>query len=523
MKMKSVAEIAEGLHKGREKMMEKLNLPDKFAQGTATAMIQKYDTMLDNLALEQDMIRESKQGISGKTPMQMGKYGGMFKKYQLGGGDDELNINYDTPSSSGFMGFDPKPMDFVGQLRSLIYPNQRAKAYPNEIGIGGKPNSESWWLNRPWKNKDKYMWPELKTQESNPGSSNLGSMNDFESIRNWTNETFGQKPVEIGSSYKGTELGKVPNEEIAIPPAQTVLPIEKSYAFPADSVSLETFLNRKPRLNLSEKSIPNSSLDNDISFGRYNSETNKIDFNRRDVKAYNKRLSPEEQDMRISTKELKADENFNFESRLPETMEKISSSLLPLADNIVNYALTRKAAKDPLPTPTYRKYAAMNPTVDVEAQRKDVNENQQSMNRSIDRSVSGPAALAAKMAARSQSVGALNSIEQEKRMQERATQNQNRQGYQDVANANAGLLDNYRNMQYAKRQEIRGTDSENVTNAVSDLLQMKQDDVARELDMDKMMMIMQAYDKRIISRNAFDLLSPEMQKRLTELGIKVEG
>ena len=165
----------------------------------------------------------------------------------------------------------------------------------------------------------------------------------------------------------------------------------------------------------------------------------------------------------------------------------------------------------------------MNPTVDVEAQRKDVNESQQSMNRSIDRSVSGPAALAAKMAARSQSVGALNSIEQEKRMQERATQNQNRQGYQDVANANAGLLDNYRNMQYAKRQEIRGTDSENVTNAVADLLQMRQDDVARELDMDKMTMIMQAYDKRIISRNVFDLLSPEMQKRLTELGIKVEG
>lgn len=483
MKMKSVAEIAEGLHKGREKMMEKLNLPDKFAQGTATAMIQKYDTMLDNLALEQDMIRESKEGISGKTPMQMGKYGGMFKKYQLGGG---LNALPFWGNTSG---------NLVGDAVSGVHPSfsiaNMARKMPWDRFFGNQGNN-------------------LNPESGSSNQSNPGSMNDFESIRNWTNETFGQPPfiprgqdmtysvdptgnfpIKIGSSYKGGKLNQ--------PFSGTTSP-----TYPEMQKNLVT------GQNIGDSGIGGFSGPEEYPQEIATRSANPISGGTKNpIDTATEKTIP-------GTPQAKTGQGFDIASG-------IAGSVLPLVDNIVNYALTRKAAKDPLPTPTYRKYAAMNPTVDVEAQRKDVNESQQSMNRSIDRSVSGPAALAAKMAARSQSVGALNSIEQEKRMQERATQNQNRQGYQDVANANAGLLDNYRNMQYAKRQEIRGTDSENVTNAVADLLQMRQDDVARELDMDKMTMIMQAYDKRIISRNVFDLLSPEMQKRLTELGIKVEG
>ncbi len=500
MKKKSFANIAEGLHKGRAKYMKMLDSDDRYAKGSGMAMVDRYDSLLDELVMEQETMRESKGGIEGKMPTEMFGNGGMMK-YQGGGPLDILPF---WGKNTGSHVFNTLRTSFP-LLNAVSTPYQilRTELFKGNEESGSFNDFEGDGGTMPFisnEQKDNITVPFLYDE----GQTALPQLPSFSGLSKLTDmaEGFGKViPAFLLPRMGGSKGTFNPfNDDRTMPFVSPTMGGSKDSASQQASVAPS---NRTSTPFESFAPIPKS-----VSGGTPRLE-NAIpdDLPFKDVPEY-----PEKQKRDLSGMAGGLD-----------AVSSVLGTITPFIENIFNYAQNRKAQKDKLPTPIYNTYAARNPNIDVGSQVENVLSSESRFNQSIDRSMSGPAAVAAKMAGRASSMQNIGGIREQERNYERSIMDDNAMGFNDVRNQNAGLHYDWLMNEFARRNAIRSNDSQNIANASAKMMQIRQDNMLRDLDLQKMDIIMRAFDDGIISRNLFDMLSKDQQRALTARGVKIQG
>lgn len=400
----SAAEIAKSLHKGRERYSKMLdeNL-DRFAQGTAKAMLDTYDAALERLEMEQTEERMARGGYAGMQP----------QEFQGGGYvADPFDFTAGVRAPAGLIS---RPLDLQQRLDAITNPVEWSKLQP-----------------------DYSTPPPAEADVPDPG---------------WIT---GAKPAITAFSAIQSRSPSINGFGVSMPAMKTV----------PDAPETKKGLNKLKNF-----------LVNGISEGA---------------------------------------------KKTGATIGTVASLAMPLVDNITGYFSNKRARAMKLPRPTPRMYAPLDDRVETGAEVRAIRDSEGRVMRSLDRTTQGPAATAAKLATRAESMRQEGAVAQRARAEQRAIRNQNRQGFSDIGNLNADLIDAYRNNVYTKEMGHITLDQQNMVNAVSDILQMQQDKVAAELDISKMAIIMSAYDRGIVERSIFDKLPEAIQRRFRSLGIKIK-
>lgn len=422
MKKMPAAEIAKALHKGRERYSKMLdeNL-DRFAQGTAKAMLDTYDAALERLEMEQTEERMARGGYAGMQPQEF--QGGGFVPNNNSASQSKVSPYILDP----FM--DPFNLRNSGHpiqtIRQPLYLQQRIDALTNPAG-----------------------WTKLEPDYSTPPPAEADVPDP-----GWAT---GTKQVDTAFSTLQSRGPSINGFGSPMPAMKTV----------PDAPETKKGLN-KPK-NFLVNGIPQGAKKTGAAIGT------------------------------------------------------VASLATPLVDNITGYFSNKRARAMNLPRPTPRMYAPLDDRVETGAEVRAIRDSEGRVMRSLDRTTQGPAATAAKLATRAESMRQEGAVAQRARAEQRAIRNQNRQGFSDIGNLNADLIDTYRNNVYAKEMGHITLDQQNMVNAVSDILQMQQDKVAAELDISKMAIIMSAYDRGIVERNILDKLPEAIQRRFRSLGIKIK-
>lgn len=175
-----------------------------------------------------------------------------------------------------------------------------------------------------------------------------------------------------------------------------------------------------------------------------------------------------------------------------EALGGAAESIVPFIDNLVNMSITQKTPA--IPKPEMQIAPTLDTTYDITGAQASINRQQALRNRGILQNTNNDQVARANMiAGYANDVDSLNQLMMTKAEQERAGRNQQAGLQADAYNANTQLLNNYRQMQMMRTDDIQGRMSANVTNAVEDVQGMQATANLKTLDKQKMMITLMGY------------------------------
>ncbi len=202
----------------------------------------------------------------------------------------------------------------------------------------------------------------------------------------------------------------------------------------------------------------------------------------------------------------------------PETDNSFINNLAPsLIDNLGNAIINSRTPK--LPAPILARAQNLDSTVNVNPQLSSVTGDVESTVRDIQSNTSNSNVARANMAnVRLQGMKAKMGIYANKEAQERAIKNLNTQNQQNISNVNAGTMNEARNRDFVRANEIGARTSANLANLSSDISRARET-TDTQTNVDEVMLLSLMDDKtgakmRAMERNPYFAKNPKLRNAL---------
>lgn len=175
-----------------------------------------------------------------------------------------------------------------------------------------------------------------------------------------------------------------------------------------------------------------------------------------------------------------------------QALGSAAETIVPYLDNIVNMSLTQKTPA--IPKPEMQIAPNIDTTFDITGAQANISRQQALRNKGILANTNNDQVARANMiAGYANDVDALNTLMMTKSQQETAARNQQAGLHADAYNANTQLLNNYRQMQMMRTDDIHSRMSANVANAVEDTQGVQATKNQMMLDKQRMMITLMGY------------------------------